>query len=501
MNGNQILFQDQTGVEGNSEEFDQFGASLAAEDFDGDGFDDVAIGVPGEDIGNSGTKDDAGAINVVDGSNEGINTDTDQILFQDQQGVQGTSESFDNFGATLAAGDFNGDSLSDLAIGVPFEDIGDAFDAGAVNVLDGSANGLDAANSQIWFQDQPGVQGTSESGDIFGRSLAAGDFDNDGFEDLAVGVSDEEIKGIFGAGAVNVFGGSDTGLTADNNQIWFQDQPGVQGTSESGDFFGDSLTSGDFDGDGFDDLAVGAAFEDIKGNSSAGAVNVFAGSDDGLTADNNQIWFQDQPGVQGTSEEFDRFGTSLTSGDFDGDGFDDLAVGAPDEDIKSIFDAGAVNIFGGSDTGLTADNSQIWFQDQPGVEGTSEGFDRFGRNLAAGDFNGDGFDDLAVGVSGEDIKGIVSAGAVNVFNGSDTGLTSDRNQILFQDQPGIQGTSEEFDQYSNDLGFFNEGLSVGDFNNDGFDDLAVGILGEDIGNIVNAGAANIIFGSADGLTA
>ena len=237
MSDNQILFQDQTGVEGTSEESDNFGASLAAEDFDGDGFDDLAIGVPNEDIGNSGTKDAAGAINVVDGSADGINTDTDQILFQDQQGVQGTSEDGDNFGASSAAGDFNGDGLSDLAIGVPFEDItsGSGFveDAGAVNVLDGSANGLDTANSQIWFQDQPGVQGSNGRFDFFGRSLATGDFNDDGFDDLAVGVPQEDIKGIENAGAVNVFAGSNAGITAANNQIWFQDQPGVQGTSKS----------------------------------------------------------------------------------------------------------------------------------------------------------------------------------------------------------------------------------------------------------------------------
>ena len=260
------------------------------------------------------------------------------------------------------------------------------------------------------------------------------------------------------------------------------------------------MTAGDFDGDGFDDLAVGVAQEDVKSNVDAGAVNIFAGSNAGLVAANSQIWFQDQPGVEGTSEGSDRFGDSLSAGDFDGDGFDDLAVGVPSEDIKSIQDAGAVNIFAGSNTGLTGDSNQIWFQDQPGIQGTSESGDKFGTSSAAGDFNGDGFDDLAVGVFGEDIKGIVNAGAVNVLNGSANGLTASNNQILFQDQPGIQGTSEDSDEYSN-FDFFDEGLSVGDFNNDGFDDLAVGILREDIGNIADAGATNIIFGSANGLTA
>jgi len=488
MKNNQIFFQNQTGVQGTSEIDDRFGDELAAGNFNGNGNDDLSIGIPLEDIKGI---EDAGAVNVINGSNDGLTTRDSQIWFQDRPGVEGTTESYDNFGRYLSAGDFDNDGFEDLAVGVPFEDIKGIADAGAVNIFAGSNGGLTANMNQIWFQDQPGVEGTSESGDRFGSSLAAGDFDGDSYDDLAVGVPGESIGNTSG-GAVNIFAGSNGGLTADMNQIWFQDQPGVEGTTEDGDHFGDTLAAGDFDGDGFDDLAVAAPTEDI-GNISAGALNIFRGSVDGLTADDNLIFFQDQTGVEGTSENGDNFGESLSSGDFNGDGFDDLAVGVDFEAIGDIEGAGAVNILNGSADGLTAEKSQIWFQDQPGVEGTSESFDQFGNSLAAGDFNGDGFDDLAVGVTFETVNE-ARDGAVNVFNGSATGLTSDRNQIWFQDQPGVEGTSEMNDN-------FGSSLSVGDFNNDGFDDLAIGVPAEAIGTIGNAGAANIIFGSADGLTA
>ena len=114
--------------------------------------------------------------------------------------------------AVSVEADFDNDGFADLAVGVPREGVGTAELAGAVNVLDGSANGLTGAGSQLLFQGGGGVSDAAEPFDFFGNALAAGDFDNNGFIDLAVGVPGEDIGAIADAGAVNVLYGSASGL-------------------------------------------------------------------------------------------------------------------------------------------------------------------------------------------------------------------------------------------------------------------------------------------------
>ncbi len=150
------------------------------------------------------------------------------------------------------------------------------------------------------------------------------------------------------------------------------------GGAEAGDLFGASLASGDFDGDGFDDLAIGAPGEGIGAKADAGAVNVLYGSASGLTATGDQLWHQSTSGVLGGAEAGDLFGASLASADFDGDGKDDLAIGAPGEGIGAKADAGAVNVLYGSASGLTAAGDQLWHQNVAGVLGGAEPGDLFG---------------------------------------------------------------------------------------------------------------------------
>jgi hypothetical protein len=253
------------------------------------------------------------------------------------EGLEGSAASRATFGTALATGDFNGDGNPDLAIGIPDHSVSGGIRAGAVSVIYGSVPGLAASGSQFWTQETEGVPGTPEGTDDFGAALAAGDFNGDGFDDLAIGVPGEPAGAPL-AGAVVVLYGSNTGLRTTNSQIWAQSVGTIQGEPEGGENFGAALAAGDFNGDGFDDLAVGVPRDgaDAVVVFGAGAVNVIYGSSNRLTGVGNQIWHQNITGVEEVADENDRFGTAVAAGDFNGDGFDDLAVGVPNEEVALL---------------------------------------------------------------------------------------------------------------------------------------------------------------------
>ena len=187
---------------------------------------------------------------------------------------------------------------------------------------------------------------------------------------------------------------------------------------EVGDLFGFALAAGDFDNDGMDDLAIGAAGEDVNGVSTAGAVNILYGTPFGLSATGNQLVTQSSIGH--VPQAFDYFGWALAAGDFDGDGYADLAISAPNETVSGVNEAGAVHVMWGARSGLSLAGSALLHQNVAASFDQAEEFDWFGRTLAAGDFNGNNVDDLAIGIPYEDIGAISNAGAVQVFYGSTT---------------------------------------------------------------------------------
>ena len=334
--------------------------------------------------------------------------------------------------------DFNGDGYVDLAIGVPYEHIGGIPDAGMVNVLYGSATGLTAAADQSWTQDSPGVKGVIErvmnpeftEGERFGERLASGDFDGDGYADLAIGVPYEdatfgcEICDCHRGGAVNVLYGSAAGLTADGDQ--YLTPSTLQEAGQRWDVLGGALASGDFDADGSWELVLSVHQSDCE--NSIGGPLVLRGSPAGLgLTDAVLLAWSMAP-------------ASLATGDLDGDGFIDLATGGSSGDSR-----GRVLIFSGSLDGLSGGSGQEWTQDSPGIADEAELSDHFGSGVAIGDFDGDGYGDLAAGVSGERDWPSTSEGAVSVIYGSVDGLEADGNQLWSQDSPGVPGSDGSYD--------------------------------------------------------
>jgi hypothetical protein len=408
---------------------------------------DLAVGVPYQ---SSSSMRAYGAVEILRGSYSGL-TAARERWTQDIPGSSGAAEPHDLFGAALAVGDFNSDGYEDLAVGASGEDVGSIRAAGLVNVIYGSPGGLEPSGAQAWSQNSPGVPGTAERGDGFGSALATGDFDADGYVDLAVGIQYENVGDSANAGAVDILYGSVNGLAAGRSQHWHQNSSGVPGQSEPHDYFGSSLATGDFDGDGYADLAVGVRGEDVGELASAGATAILYGGSGGLAAAGSQLWHQNSSGLPGEAEPNDGFGWTLAAADFDDDGFVDLAVGVPYEDIGDVSRAGAVNVLFGSEDGLTASGSQHWHQNSSGLAGEAEREDRFGHALATGDFDGDGHPDLAVGVPGEDIGSIGGAGAVSLLLGSDGGLTGDGKPFWHQDRSGIPGEAEAGDSFGREL--------------------------------------------------
>ena len=404
--GVQILHQGQAGSPDPLDEADRFGGALAACDFNGDGFDDLAVGIPGE--AGPGTTGTTGAVEIFFGTGSGIGASL-EFLSPLVPGIPGDDVSGTLFGAALACGNFDGDAFADLAIGAPTQIVpqpGGTVAAGAVVVVYGSAGALDPSTAIGLHQNVEGVVGVGAVGDRFGGALAVGDFQGDGVEDLAVGVRET------GTGAVHLFGGhAGTGIAA--SEGLYYDETFFGGNPEPNDWMGYSLAAGDFDGDEVDELVIGVPFEDVFAATDGGQLIVVEVSTLGAA-----FWTENLIHGDGATESGDRFGLSLASGDFDGDGFDDLAIGQPGE-LVVVPEDGLVTVVMGSPTGITNARRHGLAAGYHGNPGVADQANRnYGHAVVTGDFDGDGYADLAIGAPLEDAGGLVDIGAEVVLFGS-----------------------------------------------------------------------------------
>ncbi len=422
------------------------GTALDDQLFAGDKFDDVAVGdfnadgcadlAVGDRFATVAGVEDAGEVRVYWGSPSGL---TGSTFISEDMAAGGALDDDNQFGISLAVGDFNGDGITDLAVGAPNETGNDTHSA--VAVFPGSRQLTFDSGGRL-FEPGDGIVPNSEDPEIcFGWQLAAGDFNGDGRSDLVIGQFGQ--PDACGANVIVLRGsGTNAMLTGAGAQVWGLDSPGILGSPAIGDGFGSALATGDFAGNGRIDLAIGIPSAEVDGAINAGAVSVlYSTGAGGLSSAGNQLWTQDSPGIPGVSEAGDGFGQALAAADFGGDGRTDLAVGAPGDSVDGAGGAGAVDIIPGGPTGLTATGSSLWDQATAGVPGTPESGDGFGSPLTPLRITSTARSDLLIGVAGESVSPTADAGEVELLPSAPTttGLTGTGSQAFNDGTTGIKG--------------------------------------------------------------
>lgn len=386
------------------------------------------------------------------------------------------------FRPVLAAGDFDDDSDDELVIGDEEFD-GTAANAGRVLVL--RYTGGSWVTQTTIEQGLNGYSGVAESGDALGSSLAVGDFDNDGYADLAIGADGEDVGSVQDAGAVLIAYGSSTGITGARDQLITRNSDGLTVPPTIVELYGATLASGDFNEDGYADLAIGAPRARCpNGTDSSGAVIMMLGSASGIVNTGTRQFRPGVLGVQGTCADNMVFGRTLASGAFDSGSSSDLAIATGDDAVHVLYGSAA--------TGLQSDGDQRITP--ASLPGNVVGDQRFGVSLATGRFNDDPFNifpgrsSLAIGASFDTVNGAIKAGSVNVIPGSSSGLEPSRAQRFTRSAGLAIGPAVTVD-------LFGAAIAGGDFNDDGQRDLAIGVPYYDIEGFADRGAVEVLYGS------